>query len=120
MWRYRQSTGEFFDDDMLLCVGYAGRGAGKNNPAMAQVQCTGPIPVGRYTINRPIDTKTHGPYVMWLTPHPDNVMFGRSAFGIHGDSVIHPGEASEGCIILPRMVRERIGESGDDQLEVVS
>ncbi len=46
-------------------------------------------------------------------------MFGRSGFLIHGDSVSHPGEASEGCIILDRNVRETIANDDDKYLVVV-
>lgn len=45
-------------------------------------------------------------------------MCGRSGFLIHGDSIAHTGQASHGCIILPRSVREQIAASGDDELEV--
>jgi hypothetical protein len=46
-------------------------------------------------------------------------MFGRSGFLIHGDSIIRPGTASRGCIILAREIREQIAASGDADLEVV-
>jgi Protein of unknown function (DUF2778) len=47
-----------------------------------------------------------------LTPDPSNDMCGRSGFLIHGDSVSHPGDASDGCIILSRAEREAIVKSG--------
>jgi hypothetical protein len=99
--------------------GYAGRGVGKNNPLMQNVSNVGPLPAGTYTIESPVDTETHGLYVLWLTPDPMNEMFGRTGFGIHGDSIDNPGNASEGCIVLPRITREAIWESGDRQLLVV-
>jgi hypothetical protein len=37
---------------------------------------------------------------------------------MHGDSKEHPGCASQGCIILPRPVREQVWHSGDRELEV--
>lgn len=118
-WRYEQGSGAIsHDNDEPTVFGYSGAGDCKNDPASQGVHNMGPIPRGLYTINPPVDTKTHGPYVMWLTPDPANDMCGRSAFGIHGDSVVHPGEASEGCIVAPRPVREQIWESGDDKLEV--
>jgi hypothetical protein len=98
--------------------GYSGAGDNKNVPASQWIKNKGPIPCGIYTIEPPIDTKTHGPYVLWLTPDPANEMFGRSAFGIHGDSLVAPGTASEGCIILSRVSRETIWLSGDHILEV--
>lgn len=45
-------------------------------------------------------------------------MFGREGFLIHGDSIVHMGQASHGCIILPRSIREQIAASGDDEIEV--
>jgi hypothetical protein len=38
---------------------------------------------------------------------------------IHGDSINHPGDASEGCVVLSRAVRQTIAASGDTDLEVV-
>ena len=120
MWRYEISSGWFGSNAIRLAQGYSGSGAFKNDPSQTSVVDQGPLPVGMYSINAPIDTKTHGPCVMWLTPDPANQMFGRSAFGIHGDSIVDPGNASEGCIILPRFARDRIWESGDHLLEVVA
>lgn len=117
-WRYVQSVGQLSHDGQIEGRGYSGAGDGKNNPSMQDVPNVGPIPVGLYTIEEPIDTKTHGPYVMHLMPDAENDMFGRSAFMMHGDSVVNPGTASEGCIIMPRTVREKVWQSGDTTLEV--
>lgn len=117
-WRYSQASGWIAHDGENVAEGYSGAGDGKNNPAMQDVPNVGPLPRGSYTIGEPSDTKTHGPYVLHLTPDPANEMFGRSGFLIHGDSVVHPGTASEGCIILPRKVREQVWDSGDRDLEV--
>jgi len=120
MWTYEQATGEMrYADGEVLEVGYAGKGEGKNNPDMQYVIKVGPLPVGRYTIGRPYDTNTHGPFVLRLTPHPDNEMHGRAGFLIHADAIRFPGEASEGCIILSRKARGIIADSGDNELEVV-
>lgn len=118
-WTYSQETGQLSQDGLIAAVGYSGAGEGKNNPAMQEVHNVGPIPRGFYDIGEPCDTKTHGPYVLHLHPAAENEMCGRSSFLIHGDSVLHPGTASEGCIIMPRTVRERIWNSGDRRLEVV-
>lgn len=109
----------------VLGIGYSGgnRGKnpeGKNAPQYQNVPDVGPIPQGLYTIGFPVDTVTHGPYVLPLYPSSTNVMFNRSGFLIHGDSVVHLGAASEGCIILSRDVRELIGVSRDKMLQVVS
>ncbi len=118
-WRYVQSTGQMLHDGQSQAFGYSGHGEGKNDPACQAIHNVGPIPRGLYEIGEPSDTKTHGPYVLHLTPDEGNDMCGRSGFLIHGDSVINPGTASEGCIILPRAVRERIWNSCDTELEVV-
>jgi Protein of unknown function (DUF2778) len=121
MWIYEQATGAMIDPSgKLLAIGYSGNGPWKNNPADQNLHNKGPIPAGKYKIEKPIDTKTHGPFVLWLIPDPSNQMYGRSAFGIHGDSVVNPGTASEGCVIQPRYARQQIAVSGDDDLEVVA
>lgn len=118
-WRYSQSSGWLSHDGENVIEGYSGAGDGKNNPAMQDVHNVGPIPVGTYVIGAPSDTKTHGPYVLHLTPDPGNEMFSRAGFLVHGDSVVNPGTASEGCIIVPRKVREQVWDSGDRTLVVV-
>jgi hypothetical protein len=121
MWTWEIITGRMYaDDGTLEGVGYSGNPANKNNPNAQSLVDQGPIPVGEYTINAPEDTVTHGPYVLPLTPDPKNLMWGRSGFLIHGDSVVAPGTASEGCIILARTVRELIWNSNDHVLNVVS
>lgn len=122
MNRYEQSTGRWYDaDGSLLGVGYSGRYPdGKNKPLMQSVKDVGPVPTGRYRIDAPVNTVTHGPYVLRIVPDPKNVMYGRTGFLCHGDSVINPGSASEGCIVLSRDVREAIWNSNDHTLQVVS
>lgn len=119
MWTYEQRTGRILQDGEYVATGYAGKGDGINNPDMQDVHNVGPIPRGGYRVCAPVNTNTHGPYVLRLEPDPANEMFGRSGFLIHGDSVKHPGTASEGCIIQARATRELVWESGDHQLEVV-
>lgn len=116
IWIYDQKTGQL---SRRVGVGYSGAGEGKNNPAMQDVQNVGPIPRGVYSIGDPVDTTTHGPFVLALAPDPKNDMHGRSAFLIHGDSISRPGTASRGCIIMPRNVREQVWKSGDNELEVI-
>ncbi|MDX1695713.1 MAG: hypothetical protein R3208_18245 [Ketobacteraceae bacterium] len=57
-----------------------------------------------------------GPVVMDLDPVGHNAL-GRTLFRIHGDNAT--GTASEGCIIMPRPVREKVSNSQDRILEVV-
>ncbi len=119
-WTYEQKTGQLSREGANIIRGYSGAGEGKNNPADQEIHNVGPIPRGSYTISGPVDTVTHGPYVLPLTPDPANEMFGRSSFLIHGDSKVDPGNASEGCIIMPRNIRERIWASGDTDLMVTA
>ena len=120
MWTYRISTGEIVDSNNEMCgTGYSGFGNRKNNPTGIAAHNLGPIPIGLYHIEDPKDTDTHGPFVLPLAPSMENQMFGRSGFLIHGDSLAHPGDASEGCVILDRAIREKIAASGDRLLEVI-
>jgi hypothetical protein len=120
MWTWKQSTGEIFRDGNLVAQGYSGFGAGRNNTAMQDVPDVGPIPRGAYLFLFPRNTTTHGPYVLPLKADPANEMYGRSGFLCHGDSADHPGQASHGCVILPRPVRESIWASGDTALTVIA
>lgn len=119
MIRYQISTGDITGSDgVQIGAGYSGQPECKNDPTKCDQHEQGPIPPGKYAVGEPEDTETHGPFVLPLTPYPENQMYGRSGFLIHGDSVKHPGTASKGCIIAPRAVRETINHLGDD-LEVV-
>jgi hypothetical protein len=121
MWTYNQSNGQLRKDDILVGSGYSGKDDGKNNPALESRPDVGPIPQGEWEIcGPPYDTSQHGPYVLRLEPRPGTVVFGRAGFLIHGDSIPDPGQASEGCIVMNRMVRTRIWQSGDYRLTVIS
>lgn len=120
MWVYEQSTGRLSLNGNLAGTGYSGNGAGKNNPQMQSVANVGPIPCGVYAIGAPFNSIKHGPFAMPLSPDPTNAMFKRSGFMLHGDSIEHPGCASEGCIIMPLGVRHAVWDSGDRGLTVVS
>lgn len=120
MWTYSQSTGRLSHDGIEIGTGYAGCGDGLDNPAMENVPCVGPLPRGRYSIGPQFHHSHTGPITMRLSPDISNVMFGRGGFLIHGDSIKHPGTASEGCIVLPHDIREQIAESTDRRLQVVA
>ncbi|MGH9500702.1 MAG: tlde1 domain-containing protein [Terriglobales bacterium] len=126
MWTYVQKTGELLRDGLHIALGYSGFDdpetgqRGKNNPELARVEEVGPIPVGKYFIGIPHDTLTHGAFVLPLKPEAENEMFGRSAFLMHGDSVVEPGTASRGCIVMSRAVRRQVAASGDKVLQVIS
>lgn len=127
-WVYSQSTGQLTHVDgngntTNVGTGYAGHGQGVNNPAMQNVPNVGPLPQGTYTIN-PQQNNTTGsgtqlPASMRLTPDPNNQMFGRGGFIIHGDNAAGNQSASEGCPVLNRNVRNQIGNSGDTVFRVV-
>ncbi|MCU1305200.1 MAG: hypothetical protein JWQ87_5484 [Candidatus Sulfotelmatobacter sp.] len=140
MWTFRQGNG-LIEDASGLPHGfaYAGRGEGKNNPILQDVragcrfshgewvpveglsdQDYGPLPRGIYSLQAPVDSPKHGKFVMWLTPDPKNEMYHRAEFGWHGDSVEHPGLASEGCIASPRSMRELAWASNDHRVQVIA
>jgi len=118
MWTYQQSTGKL--TGIISAEGWAGQRLGINNPAMQDVAGMGPLPQGLYTIGQPHNSDSTGPFTMDLIPDPNNNMYGRSEFRIHGASKIDPQLSSEGCIVMPRAVREQIWNSGDRQLEVIA
>jgi len=100
-----------------VATGYAGKGEGKNNPAMEKEKNVGPIPKGLYKIGKPREWRGM-PNVFDLTPDGHDAL-GRTEFLIHGDSKKNPGNASEGCIILGPDIRKQIADSGITRLRVV-
>jgi len=119
MWTWDQSAG-LLTRAGRSWRGYSGVGRGKNNPAMQAAVGVGPIPQGRWRITGRHHSANTGPCTLVLTPEPETKTFGRSEFRIHGDSIAHPGSASHGCIILPRIVRDAIWASRDRTLEVIA
>jgi hypothetical protein len=119
-WRYDQSTGDIEHDGKFIGTGYSGKGRtlaeGRNNPAMEHLKAKGPIPAGKWTIGKARKSAKTGPVCMDLTP-VGHKAHGRSAFQIHGDN--KASNASTGCIILARPLREMIDKSKDRELEVV-
>lgn len=100
---------------VLLGIGYSGRDferngshiLGRNQPACEGVSNIGPLPRGGYTIGLPESHPVLGPLAMPLQPDPDNKMYGRGDFWIHGDNAEH--NASHGCIVLAgHHIREEI------------
>jgi RHS repeat-associated protein len=86
--------------------GYSGKGSAKNNPAMQGITGSGAIPAGAWQYQGPPYTGPQtGKNTMRLKPLPGNSCSQTKrdcdSFRMHGDSSVHPGEASEGCIILP-------------------
>ncbi len=109
---FSQSIGDFAcTDDItgqqyLTCSGYAGRGAGLNNPNAQNQRRVGPLPQGDYSVGAP--TGRRGPMTFPLTPGPNNTMYGRGGFLIHGDNAAHNNTASSGCPVLPPACRAGI------------
>jgi hypothetical protein len=124
MLTYSQSTGRWERSGVLIGVGYAGAGAGKNNPELEGVRDVGPIPRGIYSFGEPQDTEEHGKFAMRL--HPDDATRqriieldrGPDTFWLHGDSIEHPGLASKGCPVASRPTRVRVWES-KERVEVI-
>ena len=121
MWHYLQDLGKLYheDPDADVGFGWAGQGAGKNNPAMQDVKGKGPLPVGTYTIGNAYTHPHLGPVTMDLIPDPANEMFGRDDFRIHGMAFNNPELSSEGCIVQQRTIREMIDASPDRRLQVL-
>jgi len=120
MFYYSQSTGRFLQEFNYLCTGYSGIGLGLNNPDMQYIPHVGPCPQGLWYIGPPFDSPDHGPFCMRLTPDSLTDTYGRDGFLLHGDSIENAGKhlASEGCIILPRFIRNLVATSGDIRLTV--
>jgi hypothetical protein len=100
-------------------TGYAGVGAGLNNPDMQDEAFVGPIPQGYYDIGPQFNSPNTGPGVMNLTPWESTETFGRDDFQIHGDNACLCNSASEGCIVLGPQIRDQIANSGDNLLRVI-
>jgi lipoprotein-anchoring transpeptidase ErfK/SrfK len=123
-WVYSQTSGQMSHVDgngnsTPVATGYSGNGEGLNNPDAEGFQNQGPIPQGEYEIGQQQDSKNTGPGVLPLIPNASNNMFNRSAFQIHGDNTAGNQSASNGCIVLPRNIRDLIANSGDNVLIVV-
>ena len=129
-WTYFQNNGLLISADGLTTLHcYAGIDEGKNNPAMQHVPFKGPLPCARYRATQPQNSDKHGPFAMHLIPWEDDKdkLFGRDAMMYHADSIAHPGQASNGCIVSigtpilsGRAEREIFWNSGDHDIQVKS
>lgn len=120
-WLYSVSTGNFADPSGIFQgKGYSGQPPHTNDRDSEFLKNEGPIPEGLWQAVELIpESATHGPFAIRLEPYAHTVTYGRSGFMIHGDSIEHPGYASDGCIILDRELREMFWASEDHDLEVV-
>jgi len=98
--------------------GYSGHAGCRNNPECVEERGEGPIPPGDYIAWYRPSHPGLGPDVFYLEPCQP-LPNGRSGFFIHGDSHDHPGDASHGCIVLPRSSRIALHEFQLQRLEVV-
>ena len=101
---YDPATGRLYayngpGDPVWSVSGYAGHGAGLNNPELSHVPRVGPLPEGCYRIGRPERHPRLGPMALPLKPFR-NALFGRSGFYIHGDNRKGDKSASQGCIVV--------------------
>ena len=129
IWEYSQSTGQltYINNQTgattIVGTGYSGNGAGLNNPNMQDAPNVGPIPQGDWTIRPQQNNTTNSghklPASMRLTPQSGTNTFNRDGFLIHGDNDSGNQSASEGCVILNRNIRKRIGNSSDNTFRVV-
>lgn len=119
-WTYQQSTGIMSRGNDKF-HGYSGNGPDRDQPKSQDKKKHGPLPQGTYAIEKTLADGGHmGPFVLPLTPDPENEMFHRGDFFIHGDNSKGDHSASDGCIILARPFREKIAESRDPVLIVIA
>lgn len=108
-WSYEAATGRLFYRGSLVHVGYSGHAEGVNNPQLETVPMVGPIPRGTWAMGKPFLHPRLGPVSIPLTRIRPPIQ--RSGFLIHGDNRALDRSASNGCIIMPRHVRERLAAS---------
>lgn len=119
MWTHQQSTGILIaPDGEIESHGYSGQPPYVNDVTAQGMHGLGPCPVGLYTIGPWHDDEKLGPCVARLIPDPDNYMFGRDDFYIHGDDIARPGYGSDGCLVHGRAARISVKVSGDNRLKV--
>ncbi len=121
---YRRSGGLFLqqsDAKLPLGRGYSGTGSGRNNPDLSGVRNVGPIPSGRWLMRADVAASARfAKPVIGLEPLAGTATFGRSGFLVHGDNAA--GDASRGCIVLSRGLRQALSgliAEGHDVLTVV-
>jgi len=125
MWTYVQTNGSLYRPDGTHAgTGYAGGNCGQNpeginNHEMQGVRNIGPIVCGIYTKGEVVLKSHLGPFAIPLLPDKDNDMLGRGHFYMHGDTT-PSGNASQGCIIQFRAVRDEFYDDKDTQLKVVA
>lgn len=110
-FRYQVSSGRFSlfgpeDREVCYATGYSGRGSYLNDPSGEAFIGLGPIPVGQWRIGQAFSHPRLGHQAIPL--YRAKIPYDRSGFYIHGDNSRGDFSASNGCIILPRNVRDTI------------
>jgi hypothetical protein len=91
MLTYSQSTGELTHATSLLAVGFSGLGEARNKPNLEDQAMLGPIPRGRFRIDRPHVFR--GSWMVRLRPIDEQGRVQRY--------FLKAGDVSKGCIIVP-------------------
>lgn len=123
MFIYQQSTGRISHDGVDLGIGYAGNGEWLNEPWAQNIKKHGPLPQGYYTIGPPHVHDHLGPITMALTPDPENEMYGRRDFFMHGVHENDHQDSSDGCIAANKVIRNTVGAqvlAGNNRLQVIA
>ena len=129
---YAISTGHFVcfgpgdTEPRIDTYGYSGYPPYTNNPSATAIPGNapgtgGPIPVGLWNIG-PGFTGPKGDPEFHLEPIDVAMPPGRdpNSFLIHGENNKHPGESSNGCIVLPdRNSRKKLADCGGGPLQVI-
>jgi Tlde1 domain len=129
MWTFHIKSGKIDHNGVYFSTGWSGHNVkdgvqGRNNPDAVSVKDIGSLPPGGYTAGKSYDSPHTGPLTIPLTPKPENEMYGRSDFKIHGWQIgTDPGDpfnpSSDGCIMQARPQRTAIDSSPDKDWEVV-
>ena len=121
-WTYEIPSGRLLDPTgTLVGKGYSGQPPRTNDATAVGIRNVGPIPPGLWQAVEMIpETRAHGPFAIRLEPYAETDTLGRSGFMMHGDSSSHPGYASDGCIIMARLVREEFWASQDHDILVTT
>jgi hypothetical protein len=119
-WTFKVAAGEIWRNGKLMAKGvYSGHGDAINDSSKEAMPAHGPIPRGRWLMDGVYNSAKVGPFAIILDPAPGTNAFGRSGFRVHGDNAKGDQSASEGCVIVPRNIRDDMWQLKDHVLDVV-
>jgi hypothetical protein len=101
----------------LIGYGYSGKACALNDIHRQNIQGVGPLPAGTYIVESIYDDPERGKHTCKLLPLTTDKMYGRSGFLIHGDTLAEAHDASDGCIIVPFLIRSMF--MAQDIIEVI-